>query len=94
MKIKLLLINIVVVLTIACQKPANHPKIDLAGTWQYAMDPLDEGTGEAWYNRTLADTLKLPGSLTSNGKGDDITLTTPWTGQIVDSSVVTCRSAQ
>lgn len=28
----------------------------------------------------------LPGSLTTNGIGDDITLTTPWTGQIVDSS--------
>ncbi|MBV5349381.1 beta-galactosidase, partial [bacterium] len=61
-------------------------KIDLSGTWKFAMDPSDKGISEGWFNQNLTDTLTLPGSLTSNGKGDDINLKTPWIGQIVDSS--------
>jgi len=86
MKFKTLLISILTVLTISCQKPAVQQKIDISGTWKFAMDPSDKGISEVWFNQSLTDSLKLPGSLTSNGKGDDITLTTPWTGQILDSS--------
>jgi hypothetical protein len=86
MKQKLILIIILANLTIACQKTAVLQKIDLSGTWKFAMDPSDKGISESWFNQELKDTLKLPGSLTSNGKGEDITLKTPWTGQIVDSS--------
>ncbi len=69
----------------SCNKKIEN-KIDLAGTWQFALDPSDKGISEGWFNQVLLDTLTLPGSLTSNGKGDDISLATPWTGQIVDSS--------
>jgi hypothetical protein len=86
MKIKLILIAILSVLLFSCQKAAVQQKIDLAGTWQFEMDPSDKGITEAWYNQVLSDSLILPGSLTTNGKGDDITLTTQWIGQIVDSS--------
>jgi hypothetical protein len=86
MKTKLILITVLAVLAIACQKPAIQQKIDLSGTWKFAMDPSDKGISEGWFNQNLTDTLTLPGSLTSNGKGDDITLKTPWIGQIVDSS--------
>ena len=34
----------------------------------------------------LSGQILLPGSLTTNGKGNDITVNTPWTGGIVDSS--------
>jgi len=71
--------------TIACNKKIEK-RIDLSGTWQFALDPSDKGISQGWFNQVFPDTLTLPGSLTSNGKGDDITLTTPWTGQIVDSS--------
>ena len=70
--------------TSCCAKVEN--KIDLSGTWKFAMDPSDKGISESWFNQILSDTLTLPGSLTSNGKGEDVTLTTQWTGQIVDSS--------
>jgi len=68
-----------------------HPKekkqrIDLSGVWKFAADPSDKGISEKWFTKSLQETLTLPGSMTSNGKGDDITLSTPWTGQIVDSS--------
>lgn len=72
------------ILTGCNQKTSQQ--IDLAGTWHFAMDPSDKGLSEAWFNQALTDTLILPGSLTSNGKGDEITLTTPWTGMIVDSA--------
>ncbi|BBE19496.1 beta-galactosidase [Aquipluma nitroreducens] len=71
---------------VACQKPAVQQKIDLKGEWAFAIDSLDKGISEKWFNQELADKVTLPGSMTTNGKGNDITLKTPWTGQIVDSS--------
>lgn len=61
-------------------------KIDLAGEWAFATDPKDEGVQGRWFAKSLADKIRLPGSMTTNGKGDDITLQTPWTGSIIDSS--------
>jgi len=86
MKHSILFLTLIAIILWSCQKPVDQQKIDLAGTWQYAMDPADKGVADTWFNLSLKDSLKLPGSLTSNGKGDEITLATPWTGQIVDSS--------
>jgi len=86
MKYKLFLIAVLGILTFSCQKPAVKQKIDLSGTWNFALDPEDKGFAESWFKKYLTDTLSLPGSLTTNGKGDDITLKTPWIGQIVDSA--------
>ena len=83
-KIELLGIILFLALTAFGQK--IEKKIDLSGTWHFAVDPADKGISEGWFNKTLSDSLTLPGSVTSNGKGDEVTLTTPWTGQIVDSS--------
>jgi len=86
MRQKLIYVIVFVTMLAACRKPLLQQKINLAGTWKFAMDPSDKGILEGWYNLDLSDTLTLPGSLTTNGKGDDITLKTPWVGQIVDSS--------
>lgn len=51
-----------------------------------ALDRHDRGVAERWFDRLPQESITFPGSLTTNGKGDRITLTTPWTGQIVDSS--------
>ena len=61
-------------------------EINLAGTWHFAIDSLDQGMNAHWYDTTLPDTIMLPGSMNSNGKGNPIGLHTHWTGQIVDSS--------
>ena len=82
----ILLFCILAIFIMVCQTPVGQTKIDLSGTWQFAADPLDKGIPEGWYNQILPDHIILPGSMTTNGKGDDITLKTPWTGQIVDSS--------
>ena len=76
---------ILILTLISCSKQSDK-KIDLSGTWQFATDPSDKGISEGWFNKVLSDTLSLPGSMTSNGKGDDISLATPWSGDILDSS--------
>jgi len=83
---KNIIIGLAFVITLIGCNNKVEKKIDLFGTWQFAIDPSDKGTTEEWFNKTLKDSLTLPGSMTSNGKGDEITLSTPWTGQIVDSS--------
>ena len=82
----LFLISILISLSVMGQSPSPRQKIDLAGTWKFAVDPADNGVQQEWFSKNLAGSVTLPGSMTSNGKGDEITLTTPWTGQIVDSS--------
>ena len=79
-------LGFVLILTLSACTKTNENKIDLAGTWRFATDPSDKGIPENRLDKTFTDSLKLPGSMTSNGKGDAITLSTPWTGQIVDSS--------
>lgn len=73
-------------LLFACCGSKVENKMDLSGTWKFAVDPNDKGITEKWFAKPLADQVTLPGSMASNGKGDDITLNTAWTGQIVDSS--------
>jgi len=82
----LVFIIVLAVTFVACQKPAIQQKIDLSGEWKFAIDSLDQGISGAWFSLTLNDHVTLPGSMTTNGKGNDITLKTPWIGQIVDSS--------
>lgn len=65
---------------------ANERTIELKGKWSYTLDKRDKGIDEKWQNKDFKTTLYLPGSLTTNNIGDEISLTTPWTGQIVDSS--------
>ena len=67
-------------------KTANLQKINLSGTWAYQLDSLDVGVAQHWYNQKFTNTLLLPGSLTTNGIGNDISIHTPWTGNIADSS--------
>ena len=63
-------------LTLLCFSCSQQTdKIDLSGSWTFSTDSLD------W-----SRTIELPGSMASNGLGDDIAVNTDWTGGIVDSS--------
>lgn len=64
----------------------NTYRIDLAGSWSFKADPADKGETEQWYNKKFTEQVKLPGSMTTNGKGEDISVNTDWTGSILDSS--------
>ena len=61
----------------------------LAGVWRFELDPADEGLASFWENRTLAQRVALPGALQAQGHGDEVTVDTRWTGQIVDRSFFT-----
>ena len=64
----------------------QNKKIDLRGEWRFDIDRNDVGEEERWFNKRLKDIISLPGSMTENRKGDDVTLTTEWTASIYDSS--------
>lgn len=61
-------------------------QLSLAGDWQLRLDPADRGLREHWWLLPFAERVTLPGSLTENGKGDAVTLQTPWVGDIADST--------
>src|SRR5690349_7046363 len=75
---------------ISCSKHeeshGDQRRIDLAGEWDFQVDSRDKGVGQRWFDTQLPDKISLPGSMTTNGKGDDITINTPWTGSIFDSA--------
>ena len=48
-------------------------RIDLSGEWQFRSE-RESGV------------VTLPGSMLTNGKGDQVTVTTKWTGSLYDSS--------
>jgi len=60
--------------------------IDLSGEWQFRIDSLDKGMANRWFENNMEDKITLPGSMTSNGKGNEVSVNTQWTGGIVDSS--------
>lgn len=70
------------------QKVANNNAsyINLSGEWNYRLDPDDTGIKQKWFSQHIEGKLQLPGSLTTNGIGNDITVNTPWIGSIADSS--------
>lgn len=71
MKRLLFLIAAVVSLNISARK-----QIDLSGKWDF-------GFGET---AVLNDSIFLPGSMLTNGKGNDVDVNTKWTGSLYDMS--------
>jgi hypothetical protein len=65
---------------------AQTTEMDLSGIWQFQIDRNDIGIKERWFSKKLSDHIFLPGSMNENRKGDDVTLHTPWTASIYDSS--------
>jgi hypothetical protein len=61
-------------------------KIFLDGRWEFSIDSLDIGIEERWFTKPFDETVILPGSMTENGKGNDVSIFTRWTGDIIDSS--------
>jgi len=43
--------------------------LPLAGEWQFALDPRNEGLAQEWFKTSLADTVRLPGTISENHKG-------------------------
>ena len=56
--------------------------INLSGTWQFSIDRSKDGVRPTVYD----DEITLPGSMLTNGKGDDVSIHTQWVGSLYDSS--------
>ena len=77
---------VLIICAFLCSCAKNQTsQIDLSGEWAFALDPDDKGITEQWYNKSLTDKIKLPGSLQEQGYGEDVDTNTQWTGEIKDS---------
>ncbi len=56
--------------------------INLQGNWQFSVDRSTEGVKPQHYDQTI----QLPGSMLTNGLGDEVTVNTRWIGSLYDSS--------
>jgi beta-galactosidase/beta-glucuronidase len=74
-----------------CERQSQKMRdtISLSGEWKFRIDSLNAGIDNKWYNEPFSETVKLPGSIAENGKGDEVTVNTDWTGDIVDKSYFT-----
>jgi beta-galactosidase/beta-glucuronidase len=86
---KKLIILLLVIAGCTSQKTDIQEKLSLAGVWKFKIDSLDQGVEQQWFNKDFDETVNLPGSMAESGKGNEITLNTNWTGDIVDRSYFT-----
>src|SRR5262245_9741509 len=65
-------------------------QLSLEGYWQFEMDPGDVGVRQEWFNRRLANGIRLPGILQSQKAnpqqeyGNPIGIDTPWVLSLYD----------
>lgn len=76
-RITILSLLSLMILTSFAQKTIN-----LSGTWDFQIDRNGSYNASQKYD----DTIKLPGSMLTNGKGDLPSIDTKWTGSLYDSS--------
>jgi hypothetical protein len=86
---KKLFILLLIITGCARQNTEIRKTCSLAGEWQFRIDSLDRGIENRWFDTLAEETVRLPGSMAENGKGDEVSLKTPWTGEIVDKSYFT-----
>jgi beta-galactosidase/beta-glucuronidase len=92
---KAIVLGFLVAVNVLATLAAGHSadRISLAGTWRFALDRANTGVETKWFERSLPQKIKLPGSLPAQGVGDDISVETKWTGDIVDKSWFTAPGA-
>jgi hypothetical protein len=86
MKKLVFLFSFMLMVSFALKCEVSQQKINLSGSWKFALDPNDKGISEKWYSKKLIETVTFPGSMATNGKGFDVTVKTKFTGGIADSS--------
>ncbi|MDR2145781.1 MAG: beta-glycosidase [Tannerella sp.] len=53
----------------SCGNIADREYIRLEGQWAFALDSLNVGEPEKWFEKTFADSVELPGTTDTNQKG-------------------------
>ena len=77
---------VLLLLALAACNQKKEQYLDISGEWKVYLDRDDLGFPGLRDGSDFSETASLPGSLVENGLGDQISLQTSWTGQIVDSS--------
>jgi len=80
---------LVVIAPWALAAAPGRTTVSLAGQWRFEIDRQDVGVAQGWFARKLTGHVRLPGDLTEQGIGDDVTVETKWIGDIVDQSFFT-----
>lgn len=86
---KKLFILLLAIAGCSSQETGIPDKLSLAGEWKFKIDSLDQGIEQQWYLNEFSESVSLPGSMAENGKGNEVTAKTSWTGDIVDKSYFT-----
>ncbi|MUH36233.1 beta-galactosidase [Zobellia amurskyensis] len=86
MEFKVIMLSGLLFALCSCED-AQIKELDLSGEWQFQIDSLDQGISEQWFVNNLNDVIELPGSMAENGKGDEITVNTHWTGSMWNDSL-------
>ena len=80
---KSIFFTIVILSFYACSKStSNESKINLAGEWSFKIDTAEVGVQQEWFKQKFSEKVNLPGSMNTNGKGFDVDVNTPWTGNM------------
>ncbi|WP_147676541.1 sugar-binding domain-containing protein [Algibacter pacificus] len=84
--LKIIFFSYLLVMFYACEHK-QELSINLSGEWSFKIDSLDQGVKEQWFQKTWSEHINLPGSMTENGLGNDITVETNWTGNMWNDSL-------
>jgi hypothetical protein len=68
------------------KKSGEDVFVSMEGAWRFAIDTSDTGESDRWFEGKLPETIYLPGSMMTNGRGFIPVTDTKWTGSIYDSS--------
>jgi len=79
---KKILLFLLVLVSCSSAKQEIRQSISISGEWNFRIDSLDKGIQYRWFNQISDETITLPGSMAENGKGEEVTVSTGWTGDI------------
>ena len=71
---KQLLVSIAIVFASVLTVGGQNSSFSLSGTWDFQIDRQDAGVKEQWFNKSLDESINLPGSMPEKLKGDNVCL--------------------
>lgn len=74
-KVVVLILNVFLLFSdfIQSQSESGRETLDLNGVWSFQLDPDKVGERERWFERSLGEEIRLPGSTDENGFGTKAT---------------------
>ena len=83
MPILVLLMSLLCHLAFPADARADDPVVDLSGTWQFQLDPEDQGESNAWFDRELESSIDLPGTTSMAQVGTPLELKPEMTKRVL-----------